>query len=981
MQTKQIIGITENSFDNDCEDILMKRISLIALCLLVVPAFAQAAGDILIADFEGKDYGAWKATGTAFSKAPARGTIGNQQTVSGFLGKGLVNTFLKGDSSKGTLTSPEFKIERNYINFLVGGGSHAGKTCVDLIVGGKVVRTAGGIDNEKLRWTNWDVRILKGRTARIQIVDDATGGWGHVNADQIVQSDKASRDTRPAVKPRPAPRGRKIKTPMTPEAIEADRKAAVALLTKNGVNEIIFAARQVDGDGHWYANFSYWSNNPKRTLYHPGGRLCRMNVKTGKVISLIDDPTGGVRDPQMHYDGKKILFSYRKGGTPYYHLYEINIDGSGLRQITNEKYDDIEPVYLPDGDIIFCSSRANRFVQCYFVRVATVHRCKADGTEIRALSCNIEQDNTPWILPDGRILHQRWEYIDRSQVRYHHLWTMNPDGTNQMVYYGNMHGSIVMIDAKPIPNTEKVIVSFSPGHGRKEHAGVMTVVDPRNGPDDRKMAVRINNDGSLRDPYPVSETCFLAARETDIRVLDDKGNSHMLYDLPKEWVIGPMKVHEPRPLRARKRERMIPSRVNLAAPTGTVILQDVYIGRNMKGVKRGDIKKLLVVEALPKPINFSGGMEPLTMGGSFTMERVLGTVPIEADGSASFEVPALRSIFFVALDESDLSVKRMQSFMTVQPGERLSCVGCHEERGKTAPPGTRSKAMFRMPSKIKPVAGVPDIYDFPRDIQPILDKHCLPCHGSTKTDKGGPYAGKVLLDGGRGPMYSHSYRTITQKRLVSDGRNGNGNRAPRTIGSSASKIMKLIDGSHYKVKVSDRERTMIRLWIESAATYPGTYAALGTGMHRARVTLPKTVAERCGKCHKGAKFDTAMAFNLSDPEKSLILTMPLNGMVRKVKKNGKTVDERVVIFKDTKDPLYQELLVMVRKNKAGLDRIKRFDMPDFRPNIHYLREMKVYGILPEDFDIEKDPANPYELDRKYWESLWYKPRSSAGVGK
>ena len=127
------------------------------------------------------------------------------------------------------------------------------------------------------------------------------------------------------------------------------------------------------------------------------------------------------------------------------------------------------------------------------------------------------------------------------------------------------------------------------------------------------------------------------------------------------------------------------------------------------------------------------------------------------------------------------------------------------------------------------------------------------------------------------------------------------------------------------------------------------------------------------------KFDMNMMVNMSDPEKSLILTMPLNGMIRKVKKNGKTVEECVKGFKSTKDPLYQEILAQITRAKAGLDRVKRFDMPDFRPNIHYLREMKVYGVLPPDFDLEKDPANAYELDRKYWKSMWYKPRSAAGV--
>ncbi|MCH8922085.1 MAG: hypothetical protein IIA67_02915, partial [Planctomycetes bacterium] len=160
-----------------------------------------------------------------------------------------------------------------------------------------------------------------------------------------------------------------------------------------------------------------------------GGRLCRLNLRTGKLKVLLDDPKGGVRDPQVYYDAKKILFSYRKGGTQTYHLYEINVDGTGLAQLTDGPDDDIEPTYLPDGGIMFGSSRCRRFVNCWFSRVATLYRCDGDGKNLRMISSNNDHDNTPWMLPDGRVLYMRWEYVDRSGVHFHHLWTVNPDGT------------------------------------------------------------------------------------------------------------------------------------------------------------------------------------------------------------------------------------------------------------------------------------------------------------------------------------------------------------------------------------------------------------------------------------------------------------------------------------------------------------------------------------------------------------------------
>jgi len=643
---------------------------------------------------------------------------------------------------------------------------------------------------------------------------------------------------------------------------EAERSKLAAQIETLGVEEIVFAVRQVDADGHWYANFGYNIFDPeRRKYYHEGGRLCRLSLRTGEVATLIDDPTGGVRDPQVHYDGKKLLFSYRKGGQPYYHLYEINVDGSGLRQLTDGPWDDIEPTYLPDGDIIFCSSRCKQWVPCYVTQVAVLYRCDADGKNIRRLSANVEHENTPWPLPDGRILYQRWEYVDRSQVGYHHLWTMNPDGTGQMVYFGNQHPNTVMIDAKPIPGTAKVVASFSPGHGRNEHAGVITIVDPRWGPDALPMARPISRGRHYRDPYPISEDCFLVAGETDILLLDGDGRTVRLFDLPPEWRKGRMKVHEPRPVRSRPRERVAPTHAQPSETTGRVFLEDVYVGRNMAGVKRGEIETLLVLEVLPKACNMFSGMEPLSYGGTFLLERIVGTVPVEPDGSAHFELPALRAFFFVALDERGMAVKRMQSFMSVQPGERVSCVGCHERRVQA--PGTNAElaALRRKPSAIEPIPDVPDVIDYPRDVQPILDKHCVACHDYEKTAKGGPMSGGLILAGDRGPMYSHSYYTLTIAGLISHGRNlRESNYPPRAIGSSASPLLERLEG-----RASDHEKKLVRLWLDSGAVYAGTYAALGTGSvgDYGRLGLshpdrawPSTKAaqavlkRRCAGCHK-----------------------------------------------------------------------------------------------------------------------------------
>jgi mono/diheme cytochrome c family protein len=793
-------------------------------------------------------------------------------------------------------------------------------------------------------------------------------------------------------------------------AERAQDQALPDALKNNGVKEIVFALRKFHTDGHWYANIGYYAVDPNSKLFQPFGQLCKLDTTTGKTTLLLDDPQGGVRDPAIDYDARKVLFSYRKGGTDCYNLYEINLDGSGLKQLTDGPRDDIEASYLPDGGIVFVSTRGNRWVNCWASQVATLHRCDADGKNIRQLSANLEHDNTPAVLPNGQLLYQRWEYVDRSQVDYHHLWTMNADGTGQMVYYGNQRPPGVYIDARPIPGSDDVLMINSPGHGGLEHAGHVALITNRYGPDEPTALRNVTAGGNFRDPYPLDPNHYLVARDTRILCQNLKGRSVELYRVPEELAKQGVQANEPRPVLKRQREPVAASRVEPSRSNGTLLLANAYLGRNMGGVPAGSIKSLLVMECLPKPINFTGGMDPLTYGGSFTLERILGTVPVEEDGSANFEVPANRALFLIALDAQGHSVKRMQSFLTVMPGEVLSCVGCHENRTASPPPVGLKLAFSRPASGIQPVADIPDVYDFPRDIQPILDRHCVSCHNPDKA------AGGIALDGDRGPFYSHSYVALTVHHQFVDGRDlAKSNYPPYALGATPSPLMKKLDGAHHDVKLTALEQKKIRYWIESAAPYIGTYAGLGTGciggyaLNEQRDNndsawpdskkAAEAITRRCATCHQGntrlprtlsdetgvsfwrpewndpaLPWSRHFLFNLTRPEKSMMLLGPLaksaggREVCKTILPDGKR-GEAVAVFKDSNDPDYQAILALAEAGRRKLDEVKRFDMPGFRPRPEYLREMKRFGILPAAFDPAKDPVDSYQLDRQYWASL------------
>jgi hypothetical protein len=277
------------------------------------------------------------------------------------------------------------------------------------------------------------------------------------------------------------------------------------------------------------------------------------------------------------------------------------------------------------------------------------------------------------------------------------------------------------------------------------------------------------------------------------------------------------------------------------------------------------------------------------------------------------------------------------------------------------------------------------VLDFPRDIQPILDRHCVECHNPDRRD------GDVDLCGDHTPVYSNAYWTIVKRRLISDARNGYGNRPPRSIGSSASRLLGFVDGSHYDARLTPQERTTLILWIDSGATYAGTYAGYLTGI--APVEFPvEVMTRRCGRCHgvepnsqprlawegddirpwarlpfKFGDADPALSLsNLTRPEKSYLLRAPLSP------ETGGYGLCAEPVFHSTGDADYQAILRAIAEAKEHLDKIKRFDMPGFRPNEHYFREMQHFGIIPAG-QTRDDPIDVYAADQAFWASAWYRP--------
>ncbi|MFP4058554.1 MAG: SUMF1/EgtB/PvdO family nonheme iron enzyme [Candidatus Brocadiia bacterium] len=464
-----------------------------------------------------------------------------------------------------------------------------------------------------------------------------------------------------------------------------------------------------------------------------------------------------VGDVDLHFDADRMLFSM-PGSHGRWQIWEVRADGTGLRQVTPGEHPDVDnydPCYLPNGRIIFASTRCFQGIPCVGGGNTVANLCvmDADGSNIRQLCFDQDHNWCPTVLNNGRVLFSRWEYSDTPHYFTRLLFHMNPDGSEQMEYYGsNSYWPNSIFYARPVPGHPTKVVAVISGHHGVPRMGELVVFDPARGRQEAQGALqRIPGHGEevdplIRDglvnsswpkflhPWPLSENYFLVACQPTSRdlwgvyLVDAFDNMLLLEQMPG------YALFEPVPLARRPTPPVIPSKVRPSKDDAVVYLNDVYFGRGLEGVPRGTVKKLRLYEyhyAYPR----MGGHIHVGIDGPWDVHRILGTVPVFEDGSAIFKVPANMPIAVQPLDEEGKALQVMRSWFTAMPGEVLSCVGCHERQNTTAGLG-RPVASTHPPVAIEPWRGPARGFSFVREVQPVLDRHCAGCHDGKPREDG-----------------------------------------------------------------------------------------------------------------------------------------------------------------------------------------------------------------------------------------------------
>jgi hypothetical protein len=615
---------------------------------------------------------------------------------------------------------------------------------------------------------------------------------------------------------------------------------------------IVFVVRPQYLPDHHNTETMFQTGEINTASFRGGSAIRTIDLASGGTLrTLLEVPQGIARDIDVHFDGQRLVFAMRRDAADDYHIYEMHADGSGLRQLTfGTGISDIDPIYLPDDRILFSSSREPKYCMCNRHIMCNLYTMDADGANVQQIGHSTLFEGHPSLLPDGRVLYDRWEYVDRNFGDAQGVWTCNPDGTNHAVYWGNNTNSPgAVLDNRAIPGSGLFICTFSSCHDRPW--GALAIVDRQRGLDLRvpvvrtwpKEAINLVGQGNYdtftqvnpkyEDPFALSDQEFLCSRavgngeQMGIYLLDLEGREELLHaELPG--------CFDPLPLGPRTRPPVIPSRIDLASAEGHFYIADVYAGAGMEQIQRGTVKSVRVVESPEKRFwtqpawdGGTGQQAPAMAWDDFNNKRILGTAPVAEDGSAYFTVPADRFVYFQLLDERGMMIQSMRSGAIARPGETVGCVGCHESRLSAGRSPLQVAAMQRPPSQLAAWYGPERNFCYLAEVQPVFDKHCVGCHDY------GQDAGKLLnLAGDLGLPFNTSYVELRQKKYVQvPGAGPFQTLAPKSWGSHASPLVKILLSGHSDptinahVKLDRAGFERIVTWIDINAPYYPEYAS------------------------------------------------------------------------------------------------------------------------------------------------------------
>jgi len=636
-------------------------------------------------------------------------------------------------------------------------------------------------------------------------------------------------------------------------------------------------------------------------LDEPGRSLAVRDLIRGRL------PRGNYTTLALSYDARTVYFAFceRASEKPDYysperqcfHIWAVDADGGNLRRLTDGPNDDFDPCPLPDGGVAFMSTRRGGFGRCHNpwepLPAYTLHRMDASGANVRTLSFHETNEWHPSVLADGRIVYIRWDYVDRSAANFHGLWVTNPDGTNPAILFGNYTMQInACYQPKAIPGSNRIV--FVAGAHHAAVGGSLVVVDPgrvrldpESGEDDFAAIEALTPEvcfpeasgwpaSYFHSPWPLSEDCYLVSfsfeplpgmgpkvkddTATGLYYFDRFGNMELLY---REEGISSM---YPIPLAPREVPPVVPSSLDdKLGDEGELVLNDVTTSLEPLPERR-PIRELRIFQVLPKTETHVANKPRIGYANAESARMLLGTVPVEADGSAYFRVPACKPIYFQAVDETGRAVQSMRSITYLQRGERRGCVGCHEPPG-TTPAGKPPLALSRSPSPITPGPDGTKPFSYPRLVQPVLDRHCVRCHDGIE-EKGDRSNLPERPEGcfaqiGPVPFFRHSPPALTGEPSNTFTRSYEGLKPfvrwyewggktihpittrPGEMGADESPLAKILDdATHAKhVSLPEKDRRRIYVWLDGNAPFFGTYDEASQTAQRNGEAVPPPVVQ------------------------------------------------------------------------------------------------------------------------------------------